>query len=125
MDNEMKYGNWIPFKKPLKGRHSFDGLTITKFKKIGLPQDFCLKNNIEKYQYAVFYFDGTIPAIGIEFTTIKQPGCRAFIGGASLVLGIDPFSERVFKVPFILSLSKDGPLSPLVVRQAHHERGRL
>jgi hypothetical protein len=75
MDNETKYGNWIPFKKPLKGRHSFDGLTITKFKKIGLPQDFCLKNNIEKYQYAVFYFDGTIPAIGIEFTTIKQPGC--------------------------------------------------
>ena len=75
MDNETKYGNWIPFKKPLKGRRSFDGLTITKFKKIGLPQDFCLKNNIERYQYAVFYFDGNIPAIGIEFTTIKQPGC--------------------------------------------------
>ena len=27
-----------------------------------MPQDFCLKNNIERYQYAVFYFDGTIAA---------------------------------------------------------------
>ncbi len=84
MGNETEY-DWIPFtrprkshrlsKKPRKRRRSFDGLTISKFKRISLPHEFCLKNKIKQYHYAVFYFDTTIPAIGIAFTTIKEPDC--------------------------------------------------
>jgi hypothetical protein len=82
MKNETNYG-WIPYTKPLTKRlakpqtrrHSFPGLIITKIKKISLPYAFCLQNNIKNYRYAVFYFDSTIPAIGIEFTRSKQSGC--------------------------------------------------
>jgi hypothetical protein len=82
MKNETKY-SWIPYKKPLpkqhvnsqNHRHSFAGLIITKFKKLALPHAFCQQNHIKTYHYAVFYFDRTIPAIGIEFMRSKQPGC--------------------------------------------------
>jgi hypothetical protein len=81
MQNATKY-DWIPYTKPQaeghtkphKRRHSFAGLIITKSKKIALPRSFCLQNTIKNYRYAVFYFDASIPAIGIEFMTSKQPG---------------------------------------------------
>lgn len=51
-----------------------DRITVTRSRMIGFPTRFYKDNDIEKYKYAVLFYDKDKNAIGVKFTSADEAG---------------------------------------------------
>lgn len=93
MNKEYHFSKFNSF----NSRSSDDSISITRSYSLGLSSSFCENNDVNKFKYAVLYYDKDRKSIGIRFTKSESEPSKFTISRKDTGFGQSIIARSFFK----------------------------